>query len=1155
MFLSFSDYLLSERAIGFSLVVFPWRRIRQKFSKFRAILRIFGGLFNTSTLHDSSCPMKRCLLALLLVFTIFPLNAQTNVQTSATLISCACGTNATTLLTSTEAEARRGVPAFIVLRGQRFGGSFGEAVGGTQGLDIPLFPSYFGSQIFGGGISTQTALQYGALIGPFKAGLPTVATIVAEVVDIFGDVVTTVNSTNASLELGALQREDYQWFGFSDTPVLFPGTNIQYRYLQDAQLGRDGILRAEVKNGRVEWQGVNIVGRASTSLTLSVRHSTIATCGCAVQVSLQGGYSHQISFANQKRNFDSNAVLVSQTEGPFAVPGNVAVWYRGSASHIIVGQAVTFPSYSDETGYSSITGIIRDRFGNFASFHTQATLSISGGSPPVDNRRTWVIGNTANSRIEWGLGRNGQEAVPRFSSLVLPDAVGLTRNIAALISPAVGATGSGYPPVTNLQVASHLVSFPNFSILGATSNNVSLVLTVQPDVSYGLLHIGFPIGNPYGSSATVNLLPAPAIAIAPVLIPDTFNRNLPARIPSAFYIGRSNAGDRRQWFYLQAVDEFGNRADRGPNAYNQGTATITFQSPERGLPRAASLAANAWFPPNGFQFLDANDPHVKANNQRYSATGTTATAVNGLYTFNNFTPLGPSSIDPLGNDVVLTFEDVNLSGLLTSRCACAFRYTPFQPAPPITTATTTFRTVPKISFSIPEAGEEGAATNGSVRLAENVLVMRERSPTYLTHRMQPDFQRGAVRVQRPLTAAANDIAVGYTLRYLSLDSTVRVITSANIAASQFLPTPRTFDLPNVGRDSVRLPAPLNIPNFLTQIQGVPAPSLVRINGLQGDLSPMTRPEGRPQSAVNVAPEQLPGTLFLDAGVTRQLLTFTARWSDQVWSWNPGQQGLRAVVMSLRNPDDRNATFYEVDRTLEKDSAFVFLLDPADVPPVVVNAIQDKIWGRNGSLGEGRDRLELESLQWRPDSIPGWVFYDDNYDPIIYSATSSNFSKVSVYIEQLDPRFQGRPSLYYTIQPTAIEGDSARITVFAFDGTRDNNGVLRMAVDDFIIYLRSSLMPSNVAHTIETRQQLSISPNPINTSNEEASVRFMLDNAGDVRVEVYTMQGARVASIHAGFMPSGEQRCALPVAELPSGVYAVRVLAAGRVQVGMMTVVR
>jgi hypothetical protein len=178
---------------------------------------------------------------------------------------------------------------------------------------------------------------------------------------------------------------------------------------------------------------------------------------------------------------------------------------------------------------------------------------------------------------------------------------------------------------------------------------------------------------------SVTFVPGPAVALAPVINPKDSTRR---RMPPRFEVGKSNRADTAQWFYVQAVDEFGNRVDRGPNTYNGGTATVRFARPEEGLPRSTSASVT-----NAFQFSQSTDPFVKANTQVFSALGTTAIARDGLFTFNDFTPLGAASTNAAGDDVVLTFESPTLRGISAPQAEYFGR---FPPLPPITTATTTF---------------------------------------------------------------------------------------------------------------------------------------------------------------------------------------------------------------------------------------------------------------------------------------------------------------------------------------------------------------------------------------------------------------------------------------------------------------------------------
>jgi hypothetical protein len=563
-----------------------------------------------------------------------------HAQTTINPLQCQCSTNAT--LSSTEAQARRGVPAFIVLRGQRFGGTFGDAVGG-ENIDIPHFPNQYGSQVFGGGISRRTAQEYGAILGPFKAGVPTVATIIADIVDIFGDVVTTGTSTQASLVVGNIIPEwRRQWLSTESSAV------------------------STSSNGRFEWRDVQIEGLAGTTLTLQVRHASLTQCGCHVQVSLQGGFPFFATFATQAVSLDSSLILYPRAQGPFAVPGVIGGYpsleqgakrplygYDGSVSAIVVGEKVQFPHRGIGT-YPAIALHVEDRFGNAATFSTTVTLQLNGGNPPVDQLLTPVLGNTATSLVTWGQGVRGQEHF---------------RSTSASLA----------------QIASNVAVFHDFTVFGVTSNQCSLTGRTRVSDPYLTnrtfgIPLTFLTGN---TSAIVSLMPSRAVAISPVFMQAPFNRNVHRRMfflrmPSQMVIGKSNSSISQEWFAVEAVDEFGNRVDRGPYAYNGGEARISFYSHQQSLPKSND---------GTFQFTQSQDPFVKINTQQYSARGTTARAINGVYLFNNFMPLGPTSRED--NDVILTFEDIALKGVRLPFYAST-THPIFSPIPPITTATTTF---------------------------------------------------------------------------------------------------------------------------------------------------------------------------------------------------------------------------------------------------------------------------------------------------------------------------------------------------------------------------------------------------------------------------------------------------------------------------------
>lgn len=466
-------------------------------------------------------------------------------------------------------------------------------------------------------VTTGTLLP---TVEPFRAGVPTTASLVFAIMDSEGRILKD-DSTEAFLRLPDSLAINGN--GYGSEPRLWQ-TDTVARVFDGTLSGNyripAGFARAKSKAGMLEFYGLRIIGKAHPSMVL---HCTAAnTQTTSLTISLIGGYRF-------------SEVIPKLKNGKCAIPG-ISFGELGAIPYITVGKPVQFNN-SDSSDYNYITLQVVDRWGNGSPFSTTATIQLAGGKPPVDQQRTPTIGNTAMS------------------------------------------DGNG------------IAVFKEFQIFGATTSSVIIVPFVFDPFACGGWLAQDAKGSsqlncsPAHTSSTVTLVSGPAIAIAPVLIsdlydPPTMRYGYLNRMPSRFTIGKSNADDPRTWFYLQAVDQFGNRADNGPNAYNGGVATIRITAPEEGLPRSTT---------SGFQFSASADPYVRANSQHFSATGTSAVAINGLYTFNNFTPLGPASISPT-DAVVLTFEDPALQGAQVSQPLLPWLGLLFRPIPPITTATTTF---------------------------------------------------------------------------------------------------------------------------------------------------------------------------------------------------------------------------------------------------------------------------------------------------------------------------------------------------------------------------------------------------------------------------------------------------------------------------------
>jgi photosystem II stability/assembly factor-like uncharacterized protein len=91
------------------------------------------------------------------------------------------------------------------------------------------------------------------------------------------------------------------------------------------------------------------------------------------------------------------------------------------------------------------------------------------------------------------------------------------------------------------------------------------------------------------------------------------------------------------------------------------------------------------------------------------------------------------------------------------------------------------------------------------------------------------------------------------------------------------------------------------------------------------------------------------------------------------------------------------------------------------------------------------------------------------------------------------------------------------------------------------------IPSGVGESAEQPRTFEMSPVYPNPFNAAATIRFTLPEAGKVRLNVYNVTGAQVATLVDGRLPAGEHRIRWSPEQLPSGTYLVR-LAFGNVVV-------
>ena len=72
----------------------------------------------------------------------------------------------------------------------------------------------------------------------------------------------------------------------------------------------------------------------------------------------------------------------------------------------------------------------------------------------------------------------------------------------------------------------------------------------------------------------------------------------------------------------------------------------------------------------------------------------------------------------------------------------------------------------------------------------------------------------------------------------------------------------------------------------------------------------------------------------------------------------------------------------------------------------------------------------------------------------------------------------------------------------------------------------------------------LEPNYPNPFNPSTSIAFILPEAGEVRLEVFSVTGQRVDVVTAGYLPAGRHAVTWSATRQPSGIYFCRLTAAG-----------
>ncbi len=104
------------------------------------------------------------------------------------------------------------------------------------------------------------------------------------------------------------------------------------------------------------------------------------------------------------------------------------------------------------------------------------------------------------------------------------------------------------------------------------------------------------------------------------------------------------------------------------------------------------------------------------------------------------------------------------------------------------------------------------------------------------------------------------------------------------------------------------------------------------------------------------------------------------------------------------------------------------------------------------------------------------------------------------------------------------------------------------------FVENPFEPVNTDHP-EAPGSFTLTQNYPNPFTGTTTIQYALDQPGQVRLEVFDVEGRRVASLADGTQPAGQHRVAFDGSQLPSGTYLYRLVSPNGIQSRKMTVLR
>jgi hypothetical protein len=292
-------------------------------------------------------------------------------------------------------------------------------------------------------VTTGTLLP---TVEPFRAGVPTTASLVFAIMDSEGRVLKDDNQSEAFIGIVNI------------LPSYYPRIDAPFRSEK----------KSRATSGIIEFNNVSVSGNAASALTvLCTSASTIST---SIIISLVGGYPDRHSFERLKN-------------GRYAVPGIIEnnPNFPGVIPSITLGKPVHF-NIPYQGGYNHITLRLLDGYGNIPSFSTTVTLSIQkNGFSHLDSN------NRLMANIEW----SNNEGIVEFPNFTVLGATAASVFLFAELSPS-----PSYRAFINTGLFDG-----DFTIYSATS------LVFPQQINTGVASL---VSTEIGSQKTIYISPNPA---------------------------------------------------------------------------------------------------------------------------------------------------------------------------------------------------------------------------------------------------------------------------------------------------------------------------------------------------------------------------------------------------------------------------------------------------------------------------------------------------------------------------------------------------------------------------------------------------------------------------------------------------------------------